>query len=126
MVWECLTLDIPFGEYEAEVAGDKISKGERPNVEKIRGSELYEVVWSSMGKDWNDRPTLSEMKREFYGHFPAGAVIVTMSDAICERGGESTREGEGSFASGEEGYSTVFENTSETTKKTEKQEMKER
>ncbi|KAH7826691.1 uncharacterized protein MONOS_7949 [Monocercomonoides exilis] len=126
MVWECLTLEIPFGEYEAEVAGDKISKGERPNVEKIRGSELYELVWSSMGKDWNDRPTLSEMKREFYGHFPAGAVIVTMSDAICERGGGSTREGEGSFVSGEEGYSTVFENTSETTKKTEKQEMKER
>ncbi|KAH7826666.1 uncharacterized protein MONOS_10852 [Monocercomonoides exilis] len=126
MVWECLTLDIPFGEYEAEVAGDKISKGERPNVEKIRGSELYEVVWSSMGKDWNDRLTLSEMKREFYGHFPAGAVIVTMSDAICERDGGSTRERGGSLVSGEEGYSTVFENTSETTRKTEKQEMKER
>ncbi|KAH7826556.1 uncharacterized protein MONOS_7906 [Monocercomonoides exilis] len=125
MVWECLTLDIPFGEYESEVAGDKISKGERPNVEKIRGSELYELVWSSMGKDWNDRPTLNEMKREFYGHFPAGAVIVTMSDAICERDGGSTREGEGSLASGEEGYSTVFEITSEATKKTEKQEMKE-
>ncbi|KAH7826536.1 uncharacterized protein MONOS_5788 [Monocercomonoides exilis] len=126
MLWECLTLEIPFGEYEAEVAGQKIVNGERPNVEKIRGSELYEVVWSSMGKDWNDRPTLNEMKREFYGHFPAGAVIVTMSDAICERDGESTREREGSFVSGEEGYSTVFENTSETTKKTEKQEMKER
>ncbi|KAH7827731.1 uncharacterized protein MONOS_3915 [Monocercomonoides exilis] len=112
MVWECLTLDIPFGEYEAEVAGDKISKGERPNAEKIRGSELYELVWSSMGKDWNDRPTLSEMKREFYGHFPEGAVIATMSDAICERGGGSAREKGGSFVSGEEVYSTVFENTS--------------
>ncbi|KAH7824035.1 uncharacterized protein MONOS_9281 [Monocercomonoides exilis] len=33
MLWECLTLNIPFGEYEAEVAGDKIQNGESAVVE---------------------------------------------------------------------------------------------
>ncbi|KAH7830845.1 uncharacterized protein MONOS_9687 [Monocercomonoides exilis] len=38
MLWECLTLDIPFGEYEAVIAGDKITKGERADMIKIERS----------------------------------------------------------------------------------------
>ncbi|KAH7831453.1 uncharacterized protein MONOS_16964 [Monocercomonoides exilis] len=34
MLWECLTLKIPFGEYEAEVAGQKIVNGEISNMKK--------------------------------------------------------------------------------------------
>ncbi|KAH7831454.1 uncharacterized protein MONOS_16965 [Monocercomonoides exilis] len=35
MLWECLTLKIPFGEYEAEVAGQKIVNGEISNMKKV-------------------------------------------------------------------------------------------
>eukprot|EP00770_Monocercomonoides_exilis_P015998 MONOS_15949.1-p1 / transcript=MONOS_15949.1 / gene=MONOS_15949 / organism=Monocercomonoides_exilis_PA203 / gene_product=unspecified product / transcript_product=unspecified product / location=Mono_scaffold01421:5878-9681(-) / protein_length=1176 / sequence_SO=supercontig / SO=protein_coding / is_pseudo=false len=37
MLWECLTLDIPFGEYEGEVAGQKIVNGERSDGKKSSG-----------------------------------------------------------------------------------------
>ncbi|KAH7820060.1 uncharacterized protein MONOS_5461 [Monocercomonoides exilis] len=35
MLWECLALEIPFGEYEAVIAGDKIAKGERTNASAV-------------------------------------------------------------------------------------------
>ncbi|KAH7820902.1 uncharacterized protein MONOS_12232p2 [Monocercomonoides exilis] len=40
MLWECLTLQIPFGEYEAEVAGQKIMNGERPNMENTHAESM--------------------------------------------------------------------------------------
>ncbi|KAH7820462.1 uncharacterized protein MONOS_15164 [Monocercomonoides exilis] len=49
MLWECLTLQIPFGEYEAEVAGQKIVNGERPSVEIIGESSLKGCVISIIG-----------------------------------------------------------------------------
>ncbi|KAH7816441.1 uncharacterized protein MONOS_18217 [Monocercomonoides exilis] len=58
MLWECLTLEIPFGEYEAEVAGQKIVNGERPNLGKVEGSRI-----------------LVEL-------FPEGAAVLMMTDAI--------------------------------------------
>ncbi|KAH7829562.1 uncharacterized protein MONOS_7202 [Monocercomonoides exilis] len=42
MLWECLTLDVPFGEYEADVAGQKIVNGERSNLEAIQKKTLKE------------------------------------------------------------------------------------
>ncbi|KAH7826652.1 uncharacterized protein MONOS_7373 [Monocercomonoides exilis] len=82
MVWECLTLDIPFGEYEAEVAGDKISKGERPNLEREMGTSFTEMVHHAFSPQPFNRPSLVEMKRVFIQKFPAGGVIMTVSDAI--------------------------------------------
>ncbi|KAH7832366.1 uncharacterized protein MONOS_12242 [Monocercomonoides exilis] len=82
MVWECLTLDIPFGEYEAEVAGQKIVNGERPNMEIIQAASLGETTNACITLQADSRPTLVELKREFLGHFPAEMVVVTASDAI--------------------------------------------
>ncbi|KAH7826684.1 uncharacterized protein MONOS_7942 [Monocercomonoides exilis] len=82
MVWECLTLDIPFGEYEAEVAGDKISKGERPSLEREMGTSFTEMVHHAFSPQPFNRPSLVEMKRIFIQKFPAGGVIITASDAI--------------------------------------------
>ncbi|KAH7819892.1 uncharacterized protein MONOS_1805 [Monocercomonoides exilis] len=84
MLWECLTLQIPFGEYEAEAAGQKIVNGEVPNVGLVKDTPYLEF-WR-LCVSWNeaDRPSLSGMKRELVGHFPAGAVMVTLTDAICD------------------------------------------
>ncbi|KAH7820901.1 uncharacterized protein MONOS_17812 [Monocercomonoides exilis] len=83
MLWECLTLQIPFGEYEAEVAGQKIMNGERPNMENTHAeSMLMDVAKRATSMNWQERLTLGELKREFIQRFPAGAVIITMSDAI--------------------------------------------
>ncbi|KAH7817235.1 uncharacterized protein MONOS_13498 [Monocercomonoides exilis] len=81
MLWECVTLKIPFGEYEAVVAGQKILNGERPNCSKA-SSSYDEVILAALSEDKKARPTLIGMKREFFQHFPAGAVIFTVSDAI--------------------------------------------
>ncbi|KAH7819900.1 uncharacterized protein MONOS_17906 [Monocercomonoides exilis] len=84
MLWECLTLQIPFGEYGAEAAGQKIVNGEVPNVGLVKDTPYLEF-WR-LCVSWNeaDRPSLSGMKRELIGHFPAGAVMVTLTDAICD------------------------------------------
>ncbi|KAH7822036.1 uncharacterized protein MONOS_7329 [Monocercomonoides exilis] len=84
MLWECLTLDVPFGEYEAEVAGQKIVNGERPNLEHVKKSNYLEFIRISLSENQTDRPTLFGMKREFITHFPANAVILTITDAICD------------------------------------------
>ncbi|KAH7817264.1 uncharacterized protein MONOS_3710 [Monocercomonoides exilis] len=81
MLWECVTLKIPFGEYEAVVAGQKILNGERPNCSKANSS-YDEVILAALSEDKKARPTLIGMKRELLEHFPAGAVIFTVSDAI--------------------------------------------
>ncbi|KAH7816124.1 uncharacterized protein MONOS_11213 [Monocercomonoides exilis] len=82
MLWECLTLQIPFGEYEAETAGEKIKNGERPNMGMIETSSFGETTKACVMLQANSRPTLVELKREFIGHFPAEMVVVTASDAI--------------------------------------------
>ncbi|KAH7820464.1 uncharacterized protein MONOS_8745 [Monocercomonoides exilis] len=82
MLWECLTLQIPFGEYEAEVAGQKIVNGERPSVEIIGESSLKGCVMSSFATCPSARPTLIDAKRVFIVRFPADAVVLTMSDAV--------------------------------------------
>ncbi|KAH7818389.1 uncharacterized protein MONOS_13421 [Monocercomonoides exilis] len=97
MLWECLTLQIPFGDFEGEVAGQKIVNGERPNMKKVEGSRLKGMVETSVLAQMPDRMSLSEMKREFIGLFPANAAILTASDALCYARG--SREGRGeSFA----------------------------
>ncbi|KAH7826404.1 uncharacterized protein MONOS_4219fu4220 [Monocercomonoides exilis] len=85
MVWECLTLQIPFGEYGAEVAGQKIVNGEKPDVRRVGGSSLAGVVKGCLSQDWGQRPSVNELKREFIVRFPKGAAIMTMTDAICVR-----------------------------------------
>ncbi|KAH7827599.1 uncharacterized protein MONOS_5245 [Monocercomonoides exilis] len=83
MLWECLTLKIPFGDYEAEVAGQKIVNGERPKIGIIEQSHLSLVVRSCWCDKGSERMTLNALKREFIQCFPAGAVILTMTDAIA-------------------------------------------
>eukprot|EP00770_Monocercomonoides_exilis_P016556 MONOS_16524.1-p1 / transcript=MONOS_16524.1 / gene=MONOS_16524 / organism=Monocercomonoides_exilis_PA203 / gene_product=unspecified product / transcript_product=unspecified product / location=Mono_scaffold01825:132-1436(+) / protein_length=434 / sequence_SO=supercontig / SO=protein_coding / is_pseudo=false len=95
MLWECLTLQIPFGEYEAEVAGQKIVNGERPDLRKVLESSYAEVLHRAFSPQQGNRPTLIAMKREFIQRFPAGAVMLTVSDAIDF---ENESEGEGSTA----------------------------
>ncbi|KAH7817226.1 uncharacterized protein MONOS_16318 [Monocercomonoides exilis] len=85
MLWECVTLKIPFGEYEAVVAGQKILNGERPNCSKA-SSSYDEVILAALSEDKKARPTLIGMKRELLEHFPAGAVTFTVSDAITYDG----------------------------------------
>ncbi|KAH7827968.1 uncharacterized protein MONOS_2747 [Monocercomonoides exilis] len=82
MLWECLTLDVPFGEYEAVIAGKKIASGERPNLKLVRGSDFAEFVEALLWYDWQKRPSLEGVKRELLGRMPAGAVMFTASDAI--------------------------------------------
>ncbi|KAH7824303.1 uncharacterized protein MONOS_7170 [Monocercomonoides exilis] len=82
MLWECLTLDIPFGEYEAVIAGEKIKNGERPFIEKVEQTSYFGCIRSCFEGKGCLRPTLIDLKREFIRHFPADAVILTASDAI--------------------------------------------
>ncbi|KAH7816164.1 uncharacterized protein MONOS_18257 [Monocercomonoides exilis] len=86
MLWECLTLQIPFGEYEAETAGEKIKNGERPGMESIRGSEMCEAVENGLDGDPERRASLMQVKRYLVGHLPSGYTMATVSDAIayCE------------------------------------------
>ncbi|KAH7821356.1 uncharacterized protein MONOS_14776 [Monocercomonoides exilis] len=82
MLWECLTLEIPFGEYEGEVAGQKIVNGERPELEKVIGSKLDEAMNICVSQDAVSRPSLTVLKRMLFEHFPAGTMMMTMSDAV--------------------------------------------
>ncbi|KAH7827858.1 putative Protein tyrosine and serine/threonine kinase [Monocercomonoides exilis] len=82
MLWECLTLQIPFGEYEAEIAGQKIVKGERPKMEILGESKLYQLTKCCIEQKDENRPKLSNIKRELIQLFPAGTVIFTISDAV--------------------------------------------
>ncbi|KAH7815519.1 uncharacterized protein MONOS_7424 [Monocercomonoides exilis] len=88
LLWECLTLQIPFGEYPAEVAGGKIFNGERPDmtalVEESGFGKLVESCWQSQR---SIRISLDDLKRELFLHFPAGTMILTMSDAIEDEDG---------------------------------------
>ncbi|KAH7816955.1 uncharacterized protein MONOS_4926 [Monocercomonoides exilis] len=94
MLWECVTLEIPFGEYEGVVAGQKIVNGERPNFERISTSSLQYVTKCCLSGCASQRPTLALLKRELIQRFPPGAAVLTMTDAVeCYSGccGESER-----------------------------------
>ncbi|KAH7832034.1 uncharacterized protein MONOS_411 [Monocercomonoides exilis] len=82
MLWECLTLEIPFGEFEAEISGDKITKGERPAMGMVEESTLGDISKNCMLQTPSERPSLVMLKREFIQQFPAGAVVMTISDAV--------------------------------------------
>ncbi|KAH7830240.1 uncharacterized protein MONOS_10748 [Monocercomonoides exilis] len=82
MLWECLTLQIPFGEYPAEVAGQKIVNGEKPKPEAVENSSLSNAVRCTLCQQPNDRPTLTDLKKEFIQHFPEGAMVMTIADAV--------------------------------------------
>eukprot|EP00770_Monocercomonoides_exilis_P011709 MONOS_11653.1-p1 / transcript=MONOS_11653.1 / gene=MONOS_11653 / organism=Monocercomonoides_exilis_PA203 / gene_product=unspecified product / transcript_product=unspecified product / location=Mono_scaffold00598:2681-3253(+) / protein_length=190 / sequence_SO=supercontig / SO=protein_coding / is_pseudo=false len=82
MLWECLTLQIPFGEYEAEIAGEKIKNGERPPMQPIGSSAFSELVNACLSVNPADRQTLTSLKRLLIQHFPPGAAILTLSDAV--------------------------------------------
>ncbi|KAH7828148.1 uncharacterized protein MONOS_5023 [Monocercomonoides exilis] len=82
MLWECLTLQIPFGEYEAGIAGQKIVNGERQNLEVINSSKLFGVIHRCVSHNPSDRPSLVEVKRELIKIFPPEAAMLTMSDAV--------------------------------------------
>ncbi|KAH7831743.1 uncharacterized protein MONOS_507 [Monocercomonoides exilis] len=105
MLWECLTLQIPFGDYEGEMAGQKIVNGERPRLEMIEGTRLFGVAKRSLSAVMEERPGLVGMKREFLGCFPPGTFVMTMSDAVgydeeSDRGRESGRRGSGESKEG--------------------------
>ncbi|KAH7822986.1 uncharacterized protein MONOS_12117 [Monocercomonoides exilis] len=65
MLCECLTLQIPFGENEAEVAGQKIVNREISNVKKVEWFRLKGMVEKSVLVQMPDSVLFSEMKREF-------------------------------------------------------------
>ncbi|KAH7832738.1 uncharacterized protein MONOS_11954 [Monocercomonoides exilis] len=92
MLWECLTLEIPFDEYEGEVAGQKIVNHERPNMSAVKESNFFEIIQACLSSQPEDRLSLAGLKREFIQRFPAGAAILTMSDAIDLE--ETTEDGE--------------------------------
>ncbi|KAH7830381.1 putative Protein tyrosine and serine/threonine kinase [Monocercomonoides exilis] len=102
MLWECLTLQIPFGEYPAEVTGQKIANGERPDMNVITGSSLKEIVKKCMLNDEESRPMLTHLKCEFFEKFPAGATMITMTDAIRIEESSSENDGHGSTEDGSE------------------------
>ncbi|KAH7820145.1 uncharacterized protein MONOS_12695 [Monocercomonoides exilis] len=82
MLWECLTLEIPFGEYEAETTGQKIVNGERPDINLTEECGMWNVMRKCYSPDPLQRPTLYNLKREFIQRFHAGTVMLTVSDAI--------------------------------------------
>ncbi|KAH7828420.1 uncharacterized protein MONOS_4577 [Monocercomonoides exilis] len=94
MLWECLTLHVPFGEYEAVIAGEKIVNGERPRLELVEESDLFGVMQSCLSAKAEGRPALMELKRTFFGKFPAEAMVMTMTDAVCCEESEELEESE--------------------------------
>ncbi|KAH7816290.1 uncharacterized protein MONOS_10156 [Monocercomonoides exilis] len=95
MLWECLTLQIPFGEYEAEVAGQKIVDGEKPNKLGIEDSGVKNVVDACLSSEASKRPTLAELKKELIGLLPVGTFVVTITDAILLEESSEEHEDEG-------------------------------
>ncbi|KAH7823127.1 uncharacterized protein MONOS_14883 [Monocercomonoides exilis] len=101
MLWECLTLQIPFAKYDAETAGTKIKNGERVDYDLLSSSSFEDIVKSCLSSNTEERLSLASLKREFIQHFPPGAVQLSISDAIdieevsdyCRGGDLITRTG---------------------------------
>ncbi|KAH7825050.1 uncharacterized protein MONOS_14042 [Monocercomonoides exilis] len=109
MLLECLTLEIPFGEYPAEVAGQKIANGERPDVARAGSPDGVKAAIACLSMDRHARPTLTDLKRAFISHFPADCAVLTVSDAIgLEETTDRGKRESGSAQSGSlvSGYST--------------------
>ncbi|KAH7827767.1 uncharacterized protein MONOS_14225 [Monocercomonoides exilis] len=84
MLWECLTLQIPFGDYEAETAGQKIVHGERPDVKKMESVKFEGIARSCLMSAGEDRPRLVDVRRMMFERMPGAAMLITQSDAICD------------------------------------------
>ncbi|KAH7819191.1 uncharacterized protein MONOS_3217 [Monocercomonoides exilis] len=82
MLWECLTLKVPFGEYEAEVAGQKIVNGEMPEMGETGSENLMELGTRCLCVQWEERPSLRSVKRELIGHCGSCSTMMTATDAI--------------------------------------------
>ncbi|KAH7826857.1 uncharacterized protein MONOS_13856 [Monocercomonoides exilis] len=82
MLWECLTLHIPFGEYESVIAGDKIAKGEALSMCRNTPSTFSLVVSECLSFQPSNRPSLVSISREFFQKFPESAKLPTMTDAL--------------------------------------------
>eukprot|EP00770_Monocercomonoides_exilis_P015388 MONOS_15334.1-p1 / transcript=MONOS_15334.1 / gene=MONOS_15334 / organism=Monocercomonoides_exilis_PA203 / gene_product=unspecified product / transcript_product=unspecified product / location=Mono_scaffold01200:11021-14245(-) / protein_length=1074 / sequence_SO=supercontig / SO=protein_coding / is_pseudo=false len=82
MVWECVTLQIPFGECSGEAAGSMIVRGEKVGMGVAKGSRVRGVVGGCLRYEAEDRMTLGDVKRELIKLFPPGAAVLTMTDAI--------------------------------------------
>ncbi|KAH7829865.1 uncharacterized protein MONOS_1437 [Monocercomonoides exilis] len=109
MLWECLTLQIPFGDYEAEVAGQKIVNGERPVLGSAGQSSFCSVVENCLNSLSQKRPSLTTLKRELFLHFPPGAMVLTASDAI-DRTVDSQQSGRGASSELACSESEILEN----------------
>ncbi|KAH7830498.1 uncharacterized protein MONOS_10097 [Monocercomonoides exilis] len=94
MLWECLTLKIPFSDYEAELAGQKIQRGDLPNFDMMltHSSSFSNLVSTSLSFNPSQRPTIENVKRHTIVHFPPDAVLLTASDAIDFQEDESNRD----------------------------------
>ncbi|KAH7819518.1 uncharacterized protein MONOS_7588 [Monocercomonoides exilis] len=99
MVWECVTLKMPFGEYDGSGAGELIVEGVRPSMEMMEGSRLSGCVKECVLQKGRERPELGRLKREFFGYFPSGATMVTATDAIGLYEGSDVFYGSGGICS---------------------------
>ncbi|KAH7827333.1 uncharacterized protein MONOS_15353 [Monocercomonoides exilis] len=65
MLWECLTLNVPFGEYEAETVGEKIKNGESAVVELRK---LWRAHTECGRKGYDDGCELCIVQAHSIGH----------------------------------------------------------
>ncbi|KAH7822485.1 uncharacterized protein MONOS_15484 [Monocercomonoides exilis] len=93
MLWECLTLEIPFGEYPAEVAGDKILNGERPDLCVVKSFTMKGIIGKCVEERAEERMGLGDVKRGLTQCLPAGSLIFTMTDAMDYVGESCAVEG---------------------------------
>ncbi|KAH7822473.1 uncharacterized protein MONOS_16320 [Monocercomonoides exilis] len=93
MLWECLTLEIPFGEYEGEVAGQKIVNGERPNLCVVKSFTMKGIIGKCVEERAEERMGLGDVKRGLTQCLPAGSLIFTMTDAMDYVGESCAVEG---------------------------------
>ncbi|KAH7832330.1 uncharacterized protein MONOS_9931fu9932 [Monocercomonoides exilis] len=82
MLWECVTLQIPFGKYEAETAGQKIANGEKPDLGAAGCSAFAQTINACLSQNPDARPSPAQLQRQFIQHFPGGAPSLTASDAL--------------------------------------------
>ncbi|KAH7828465.1 uncharacterized protein MONOS_7517 [Monocercomonoides exilis] len=73
---------MPFGEYEAEVAGQKIVNGERPDLRRLRGNSDENGVRASLSGAAGEWPTLRKLRREFDKCFGGREALVKITNAI--------------------------------------------
>ncbi|KAH7825158.1 putative Protein tyrosine and serine/threonine kinase [Monocercomonoides exilis] len=82
MLWERLMLEIPFGENEADVVGQKIVNGKRASIDRICSSSFASVAKECWSRATEERLSLASLKQEFIQRFPAGSVMLTMSNSM--------------------------------------------